>query len=83
MYCQFYGMREKPFSLLPDPEFLFFSEKHEKALNLLELGVLNQSGFCVISGEIGAGKTTLVRELLNRLDERSSRPDIQHEFDIF
>jgi type II secretory pathway predicted ATPase ExeA len=40
------------------------------ALNLLELGILNQSGFCVISGEIGAGKTTLVRELLNRLDER-------------
>lgn len=70
MYCQFYGMREKPFSLLPDPEFLFFSKKHEKALNLLELGILNQSGFCVISGEIGAGKTTLVRELLNRLDER-------------
>jgi len=70
MYCQFYGMREKPFSLLPDPEFLFFSQKHEKALNLLELGILNQSGFCVISGEIGAGKTTLVRELLNRLDER-------------
>ena len=70
MYCQFYGMREKPFSLLPDPEFLFFSQKHEKALNLLELGILNQSGFCVISGEIGAGKTTLVRELMNRLDER-------------
>jgi len=70
MYCQFYGLREKPFSLLPDPEFLFFSQKHEKALNLLELGILNQSGFCVISGEIGAGKTTLVRELMNRLDER-------------
>ncbi len=70
MYCQFYGFRDKPFSLLPDPEFLFLSRKHEKALNLLELGILNQSGFCVISGEIGAGKTTLVRELLNRLDEQ-------------
>jgi type II secretory pathway predicted ATPase ExeA len=69
MYCQFYGFREKPFSLLPDPEFLFLSQKHEKALNLLELGVLNQSGFCIISGEIGAGKTTLVRALLSRLDE--------------
>jgi len=69
MYCQFYGLHEKPFSLLPDPEFLFLSQKHEKALNLLELGVLNQSGFCIISGEIGAGKTTLVRELLSRLDE--------------
>jgi len=70
MYCQFYGFSDKPFSLLPDPEFLFLSPKHEKALNLLELGILNQSGFCVISGEIGAGKTTLVRELLNRLDKR-------------
>jgi len=69
MYCQFYGFRDKPFSLLPDPDFLFLSPKHEKALNLLELGILNQSGFCVISGEIGAGKTTLVRELLNRLDD--------------
>ena len=69
MYCQFYGFREKPFSLLPDPEFLFLGSKHEDALNLLELGILNQSGFCVISGEIGTGKTTLVRELLNRLDK--------------
>jgi len=70
MYSQFYGFRDKPFSLLPDPEFLFLSQKHEKALSLLELGILNQSGFCVISGDIGAGKTTLVRELLNRLDDR-------------
>ncbi len=69
MYNKFYGFRENPFSLLPDPDFLFVSEEHGTALNLLELAVLNQSGFCVISGEIGAGKTTIVRELLNRLDD--------------
>ena len=66
MYTQFYGFREKPFSLLPDPEFLFLSQKHEKALNLLELGILNQSGFCIISGEIGA--------LTNSIDTRFRGP---------
>jgi type II secretory pathway predicted ATPase ExeA len=55
---------------LPDPDFLFLSDKHQIALDLLELAIFNHSGFCVISGEIGAGKTTLIRELLNRLDER-------------
>ena len=72
MYKQFYGFRESPFSLLPDPDFLYVSREHGAALNLLELAVLNQSGFCVISGEIGAGKTTVVRELLNRLDDQVS-----------
>ena len=70
MYSEYYGLREKPFSLLPDPDFLFLSRKHAAALNLLELAVVNQSGFCTISGEIGTGKTTLLRELLNRLDSR-------------
>jgi len=70
MYNQFYGFREKPFSLLPDPDFLYVSKEHGTGLNLLELAILNQSGFCVISGEIGAGKTTIIRELLNRLDDQ-------------
>lgn len=68
MYQQFYGLKERPFSLLPDPDFLFLSARHQRALDTLELAIHNQSGFCVISGEIGAGKTTLIRELLNRLD---------------
>ena len=70
MYNQFYGFREKPFSLLPDPDFLYVSQEHGTGLNLLELAILNQSGFCVISGEIGAGKTTIIRALLNRLDDQ-------------
>ncbi|GMQ83743.1 MAG: hypothetical protein BMS9Abin06_0482 [Gammaproteobacteria bacterium] len=69
MYEGFYGFRERPFTLLPDPDFLFLDEKHRTALDLLETAVSSRSGFCVISGDIGAGKTTLIRELLNRLDE--------------
>ena len=69
MYNQFYGFSERPFSLLPDPDFLFLSDKHRAALDTLELAIFNHSGFCVISGAIGAGKTTLIRELLNRLND--------------
>jgi type II secretory pathway predicted ATPase ExeA len=68
-YEQFYGFRERPFFLEPDPDFLYLSKKHRAALDSLELAIFNQSGFCVISGDIGVGKTTLVRELLNRLDD--------------
>ena len=69
MYERFYGFKERPFSLLPDPDFLFLGEKHQTALDLLELTIFNQAGFCVVSGDIGAGKTTLIRELLNRLND--------------
>jgi len=69
MYERFYGFKERPFSLLPDPDFLFLGDKHQAALDLLELTIFNQAGFCVVSGDIGAGKTTLIRELLNRLDD--------------
>jgi len=68
MYQNFYGFREKPFSLLPDSGFLYLSGKHRMALTLLEYGLMNQAGFTVISGEIGTGKTTLIRQLLNNLD---------------
>lgn len=64
MYEDYFGLREKPFSLLPDPSFLFLTEKHRRALTLLEYGLTSQSGFTVVTGEIGSGKTTLVRKLL-------------------
>lgn len=67
MYEAFYGLREKPFSILPDPDFLFFSLKHTMALDLLEYGLGNQAGFNVITGEVGTGKTTLVRYLLRQV----------------
>ena len=67
MYEAFYGFREKPFSIIPDPDFLYFSPKHRMALDLLEYGLVNQAGFNVITGEIGAGKTTLIRHLLTQM----------------
>lgn len=68
MYESFYGFKEKPFSLLPDPDFLFLSKKHRMALTMLQYGLMNQAGFTVITGEIGCGKTTLIRRLLNEID---------------
>jgi type II secretory pathway predicted ATPase ExeA len=69
MYELFYGFREKPFSILPDPDFLFLSQKHRLALSMLEYGLTNQTSFTVITGEIGSGKTILVRKLLQEIDE--------------
>jgi type II secretory pathway predicted ATPase ExeA len=68
MYKSFYGFKEKPFSLLPDPAFLFYSVKHRRALAMLRYGLMNQAGFTVITGEIGSGKTTLIRQLLNEIE---------------
>ena len=68
MYESFYGFRSKPFSLLPDPEFLYLSKKHRMALTLLEYGLMNQASFSVITGDIGTGKTTLIRQLLNQME---------------
>ena len=68
MYESFYKLSEKPFTLLPDPGFLFLSNKHRMALTLLEYGLMNQAGFTVISGDIGTGKTTLIRHLLDHMD---------------
>jgi type II secretory pathway predicted ATPase ExeA len=68
MYETFYGLRGKPFSLLPDPEFLYPSRKHRMGLTLLEYGLMNQASFCVITGDIGTGKTTLIRQLLNQME---------------
>ncbi len=64
MYEAYYGFRERPFSLIPDPDFLYLSRGHAMALSLLEYGLTEQTGFVVISGEVGSGKTTLVRRLL-------------------
>ncbi len=69
MYESFYGFREKPFSLTPDPEFLYLGEKHSTGLSMLRYGLLNRAGITVLTGEIGAGKTTLLRQLLNEVED--------------
>lgn len=69
MYREFYNLKEKPFSLTPDPHFLFLSEYHRTALESLLYGIHHRVGFMVVTGEIGTGKTTLCRALLERLNK--------------
>lgn len=68
MYEVFYGLKEKPFSIQPDPDFLYFGRRHKYAYAMMEYGIKYGAGFSVISGEIGCGKTTLIRHLLNHLE---------------
>lgn len=68
MYEDFYSLSDKPFQLSPDPAFYFDSKQHRRAMSYLEYGLHQNEGFIVITGEIGAGKTTLVRNLFNRID---------------
>jgi len=67
MYESFYGLTGKPFQLSPDPEFFFGSRGHRRAMAYLEYGLHQAEGFIVVTGEVGAGKTTLVQQLLRRL----------------
>lgn len=69
MYKTFYGFRERPFSLLPDPQYLFESRQHQAALSRLLLAVENRSGISVLTGAPGTGKTTLLRELMRHLPD--------------
>jgi general secretion pathway protein A len=69
MYCQFYGLKERPFNVTSDPSFFFLSEKHNEALSHLLYGVSQRKGIIVLTGEIGTGKTTLCRFFLNQLGQ--------------
>jgi type II secretory pathway predicted ATPase ExeA len=69
MYQSFYGLDRPPFAATPEPGALFLSPQHRKALSMLELALMARGGFCVVTGEVGAGKTTLVRRLLQGIDE--------------
>ncbi len=72
MYEQFYGLKEKPFALAPDPAYLYLSGHHRYALTLLEYAISQAAGFAVITGEVGCGKTTVVQRFLeDALDELS------------
>ena len=68
MYRQFFGLKEKPFNITSDPSFLYLSRVHKEAFAHLIYGIKERKGFLEITGEIGAGKTTLCRALLNNLD---------------
>jgi putative secretion ATPase (PEP-CTERM system associated) len=66
MYEEYFNFKTKPFDLLPNPDLLFMSNSHGKALSYLRYGIQERAGFILLSGEVGAGKTTLIRELIKR-----------------
>ena len=72
MYERFYQLRERPFALSPDPEYLYPSRVHQEALDHLRYGLETQAGFIVITGEIGSGKTTLLQAVLRTLDNHTT-----------
>ncbi len=71
MYREFFGLKEKPFNVTSDPNFLFLSRVHKEAFSHLLYGIRERKGFLEITGEVGAGKTTLCRALLNQLDRNT------------
>jgi putative secretion ATPase (PEP-CTERM system associated) len=72
MYERFYNLRERPFSLSPDPDYLYPSRVHQEALSYLRYGIEGHAGFIIITGEIGSGKTTLLQAALRGLDRQTS-----------
>ncbi len=69
MYLEYYGLTEPPFDITPNPRFMFYSAKHREAFNHLLYGIRERKGFVQMTGEVGAGKTTLCRAMLEQLDK--------------
>ena len=72
VYLEYYGLKEPPFSITPNPRFLFYSAKHREAFNHLLYGIRERKGFVQLTGEVGAGKTTLCRAMLEQLGDKFS-----------
>jgi general secretion pathway protein A len=68
MYEKFYGLKEKPFQIVPNPSYLYMSPTHENALTYLEYGLMENVGFILLTGDVGTGKTTLVRYIMNQFE---------------
>ena len=69
LYSEYFGLRERPFTLLPDPDFLYWSDAHKRAFTMLQYGRVTHAPITLITGEVGAGKTTLLHYLLKTLDD--------------
>jgi general secretion pathway protein A len=69
MYEDYFNLKTKPFELLPNPDFLFMSRSHKRAVTYLDYGIRERSGFILLTGEVGSGKTTIVRDLIKKLDD--------------
>ena len=70
-FAEAFGIQERPFTLLPDPDFIYWSKMHQRAYTVLEYGVMSHAPITVVTGEVGAGKTTLVQKLLREFDDRT------------
>lgn len=73
MYCEHFGFKESPFSITPNPRFIFFSKNHREAFAHLFYGITNRVGFMELTGEVGTGKTTVLRTVLSQIDDDSHR----------
>jgi len=71
MYLNYFGLHTAPFSIAPDPQFLYLSERHQEALAHLSYGLRGSGGFILLTGEVGTGKTTVSRALLEQLPEQT------------
>ena len=69
LYTSFFGFTERPFKILPDPDFLYWSKEHSKAFAVLEYGLVTRAPLTVVTGEVGTGKSTLIQALLSQLDQ--------------
>jgi type II secretory pathway predicted ATPase ExeA len=69
LFASYFGLKERPFTLLPDPDFLFWSTPHKRAFVVLEYGLMTRAPITVVTGEVGAGKTTLLQQLLKTIDD--------------
>ena len=70
MYETFFNLRIKPFELVPDPSFIYLSKSHKKAITFLDYGIRARAGFILLTGEVGSGKTTIIRDMLNKRYEQ-------------
>ena len=71
MYKEFYGLNDEPFKIAPDPKFFYPSEKHNEGLTYVLYGIEQKKGLIVLTGEIGSGKTILLKTLVQRLDTKA------------
>lgn len=69
LYTKFFGLTERPFTLVPDPGFLYWSDQHKRAFSILEFGIMSRAPITLITGDIGSGKTTLVQQLIKKIDD--------------